>query len=103
MGEAAAADEAFLRLIAIEQAVDLPEIEIALDDGIAHLGAAGLLDRPLDAVGRARMAGHDVALVGHLRIARQFRIELVVGLELAEKAGHAVGIVVGAREIAHAQ
>ena len=75
--EATVADEALLRLIAIHHAVDLRQKEVTLHDRAADLGAAGFLDRALDAVGRTRMRRHHAVLVFHVGSPREHRIERV--------------------------
>ncbi len=103
MQEAPAAHEALGGAVAVDQAVDLVEIEVAVDDGVGDATAAGLLDRPLDPVGGARMGLGDVEGVGRLGPAGQFRLVAAVAQEPAQEGGHGLRVVAGARQIAHAE
>jgi hypothetical protein len=55
MYEGTPSDNSLLRVIAVYEAIDLRKIEIVLDDRIGDIDHAGILDRLLHAVGRARM------------------------------------------------
>ena len=86
--KAAAAHQALLGVVAVEQAVDLVEVEVAPGHRIGDGLGAGLLDRPGDAVGGARVGLQDVEPVGLARLAAQFGFELAVRPQPAQEARH---------------
>ena len=103
MQEALAAHEALGRAVAVDQAVDLVEIEIARDDGAGDAAPVGGPDRPLDPVGGARMGLGDVEGVGRLGPAGQLGLVAAVAQEPAQEGGHGLRVVAGARQVAHAE
>ena len=101
MQELVATHESLLRVVAEEHAVDLVEIDVARGHGIGDGPGAGLLDRPGDAVGGARMGLQDVELVGLAWLAAQLGFEPAVGLQSAQKTRHGARVVAGPRHVAH--
>ena len=102
MEKEAAAHHALLRIVAEDLPVDLLQVDLGLEHGVARLVADGELARPLDAVDGARVIGqHVVGGIAH-RLAGDAALQRGPGAEAAEEGGAGMRVVAGARHVGDA-
>ena len=104
MNELPAAYEALLRAAAVEQPVDLPEVNVARDYGIANRCPGGLLGCAAHALGRRRMGRgivEPVDVVG--RPAGEPGLQAGMRAQLGKHAGDAPRVVARPGEIANSE
>ena len=103
MHELAADDHALRRVVAEHEAVDLRQVDVALQHR-AGLRAAGFLDRALHAIDGARVRGQHVGVVDHVRIlAGELGLQLGLRAQRGQEAGRGLRIVGRALHVAHAE